>query len=185
MPQALKPLSLIHIGKGKISQLPLLALWGNKNWLPSMKVKELEILQNKSGLKGCKWSSLNAKSTETPMSYSIYFTLLALFFNFHHRPSAPPSAVRRSIFCSSSALAPISTLHLRNVALRFPKPFISKPNLTSVRQGHILFGISYASRIRWIKGFVKLATKLAKLVVWSVIRVNRVMNWWLLILTLF
>ena len=65
MPQALKPLSLIHIGKGKISQLPLLALWGNKNWLPSMKVKELEIFQNKSGLKGCKWSSLKAPGTET------------------------------------------------------------------------------------------------------------------------
>ena len=52
MPQALKPLSLIHIGKGKISQLPLLALWGNKNGLPSMKEKKLENVQNKMGLKG-------------------------------------------------------------------------------------------------------------------------------------
>ena len=40
MPQALKPLSLIHIGKGKFSQLPLLALWGNKNWLPSRAVND-------------------------------------------------------------------------------------------------------------------------------------------------
>ena len=69
MPQALKPLSLIHIGKGKFSQLPILALWGNKNWLPSMKVKKLEISQNKVGLKGCKWSSLNAPGTETPQFY--------------------------------------------------------------------------------------------------------------------
>ena len=71
MPQALKPLSLIHIGKGKFSQLSLLALWGNKNWLPSMKVKELKIFQNKSGLKGSKWSSLIAAGTETPLSHSL------------------------------------------------------------------------------------------------------------------
>ena len=69
MPQALKPLSLIHIGKGKFSQLPLLALWGNKNWLPSMKWKKLKIFQNKIGLKGCKWSSLKAPGTETPLSH--------------------------------------------------------------------------------------------------------------------
>ena len=71
MPQALKPLSLTHIGKGKFSQLPLLALWGNKNGLPSMKVKKLEKFQNKIGLKGCKWSSLNAPGTETPLSHPI------------------------------------------------------------------------------------------------------------------
>ena len=34
-----------------------------------MKVKELENSQNKSGLKDCKWSSLNASGTETPQSY--------------------------------------------------------------------------------------------------------------------
>ena len=69
MPQALKPLSLIHIGKGKFSQLQLLALWGNKNWLPNMKVKELENFQNKMGLKDCKWSSLNGPGTQVPMSH--------------------------------------------------------------------------------------------------------------------
>ena len=71
MAQALKPLSLIHIGKGKFSQLPLLALWGNKNWLPSMKWKKLKIFQNKMGLKGCKWSSLKAPGTETPLHHPI------------------------------------------------------------------------------------------------------------------
>ena len=50
---------------------PLLALWGNKNWPPSMKVKRMEIFQNKRGLKGCKWSSLNAPGTENPLSHSI------------------------------------------------------------------------------------------------------------------
>merc|ERR1739842_5838 len=48
---------------------PIIGLWGNKNGLPSMKVKKLETFQNKSGLKGCKWSSLNAPGTETPQSY--------------------------------------------------------------------------------------------------------------------
>ena len=69
MPQALKPLSLIHIGKGKFSQLPLLALWGNKNWLPTMKVKKLEKCQNKMGFKGCKWFSLNAPGSQTPLCH--------------------------------------------------------------------------------------------------------------------
>ena len=69
MPQALKPLSLIQIGSWENSPFPLLALWGNKNWLPSMKVKQLEIFPNKIGLKGCKWSSLNAPGTEPPQSH--------------------------------------------------------------------------------------------------------------------
>ena len=57
------------IGSCKNFPFPLLALWGNKNWLPSMKVKKLKIFQNKIGLKGCKWSSLDAPGTETPQSY--------------------------------------------------------------------------------------------------------------------
>ena len=43
MPQALKPLSLIHIGSWENFPFPLLALWGNKNWLPSMKMKKLQL----------------------------------------------------------------------------------------------------------------------------------------------
>ena len=57
------------LGEGKFSQLPLLALWGNKNWLPSMKGEKLEKCQDKMGLKGYKWSSLNAPGTETLLSY--------------------------------------------------------------------------------------------------------------------
>ena len=34
-----------------------------------MKVKKLKIFQDKMGLKGCKWSSLNAPGTETPQSH--------------------------------------------------------------------------------------------------------------------
>ena len=55
-------------GKGKFSQLPLLALWGNKNGLPSMKVKELGKFQNKMGLKGCKGCNCKARS---PVSQSL------------------------------------------------------------------------------------------------------------------
>ena len=69
MSQALKPTRATYIGSCKNFPFPIISLWGNKNWLPSMKVKELEIFQNKSGLKGCKWSSLGAPGTETPQSY--------------------------------------------------------------------------------------------------------------------
>ena len=72
MPKALTPLSLTYIGSWENSPFLLLALWGNKNGLPSMKRKELENFQNKSGLKGCKWSSLNAPGTETPQSHAYW-----------------------------------------------------------------------------------------------------------------
>ena len=49
---------------------PLLALWGIKNWLPSIEVKNLKISFNKIGLKGYKWSSLNVPSTGNPLSHS-------------------------------------------------------------------------------------------------------------------
>ena len=49
MPQALKPLCLIQFWSWKNSLFPLLALWGNKNWLPSMKVKKLQTFENKMG----------------------------------------------------------------------------------------------------------------------------------------
>ena len=65
MPQALKPFCFIQFWSWKNSLFPLLALWGNKNWPPSMKVKKMENFQNKRGLKGCNWSSLNAPGTET------------------------------------------------------------------------------------------------------------------------
>ena len=45
-----------------------LVLWGNKNWAPSMKVKETENLPYKMGSKGSKWPSLNAPGTQTPLS---------------------------------------------------------------------------------------------------------------------
>ena len=63
--QALKTNCLILFWSWENSLFPLLALWGNRNWLPSMKVKQLEICFNKIGLKRCKWSSLNVPSTES------------------------------------------------------------------------------------------------------------------------
>ena len=47
---------------------PVLALWGNKNGLPSRKVKGMEIFGSKRGSTGCKWSSLNVSGTETNQS---------------------------------------------------------------------------------------------------------------------
>merc|ERR1711884_767964 len=68
-PQALNPLSPIHIGKREIHPTPIIGLWGSKNGLPNMKVKKLEKFQNKMGLRGCKWSSLNAPGTQSPQSH--------------------------------------------------------------------------------------------------------------------
>ena len=69
MPQVMKTPCLIQFWSWENSLFQLLALWGNKNWLPSMKVKKLEKFQNKMGLKDCKWSSLNAPGTQTPVSF--------------------------------------------------------------------------------------------------------------------
>ena len=69
MPQALQSMCVIQSWSWVNSLFPLLALWGNKNWLPSMKVKKLENFQDKDGSKNCKWSSLNAPGTEAHMHH--------------------------------------------------------------------------------------------------------------------
>ena len=63
----------------------LLALWGIKKWVPSMKVKKLQKYVNKSGLMGCNWSSLNALGTESPLSHSVL--KLEEFPLLHYWPS--------------------------------------------------------------------------------------------------
>ena len=45
-----------------------------------MKVKKLENFQNKLGLKGYKWASLNTPGTETPVSYLFLGGSLILLF---------------------------------------------------------------------------------------------------------
>ena len=71
MLQALKTLCLIHFLHWMNSLFQSLALWGNKNWPPSVKVKKLEKFGNKSGSIGCKWSSLNAPCNENPLPHSV------------------------------------------------------------------------------------------------------------------
>ena len=78
MPQTLKPLCLIHFLSWENSLFWLLALWGNKNGLPGMKVQNLKICLNKSDSTGCKWSSLNVPGTEAPLSPP--FLELGVFF---------------------------------------------------------------------------------------------------------
>ena len=68
---ALKSICLIQFWSWVNSPYPLLALWGNKNWPPSIKVKKMGNFQNKRGLMGGKWSSLNAPGTENPLSHSL------------------------------------------------------------------------------------------------------------------
>ena len=93
MPQALRPLCLLHFLSWENSLFWLLALWGNKNGLPSMKVQKLNIYKNKSDSTGCKWPSLNAPGTEAPLSHPILklgefpFPLLALWGNKNWPPS--------------------------------------------------------------------------------------------------
>ena len=53
------------------SLFSILALLGNKNWPPSMKVKRLKIFLDKMGSKDFKWSSLNAQGTKSPMYHPI------------------------------------------------------------------------------------------------------------------
>ena len=87
MSQALKTLCLIHFWCWKNSLFPLLALWGNKKWLPSMKMKKMENFQNKMGFVGCKWTSLNAPGIMIHLHRPILelgdyqFPLLALWVN--------------------------------------------------------------------------------------------------------
>ena len=81
IPKALKTFCLKQFWGWKNSLFPLLALWGNKNWPPSMEVKNLknylkvrkmekfEHFMDKRGFKECKWSSLNAQGTQTPLSH--------------------------------------------------------------------------------------------------------------------
>ena len=71
MSLALETLFLIQFWSWVISLFKLLALWGNKNWPPSMKVKNLAKSGNKIGLTGCKWSSLNVPGTGNPLSHSV------------------------------------------------------------------------------------------------------------------
>ena len=72
MPQSLKTLSLNQFWSWKNSFFPLLALWGNKNWPPSMKLEKLKKFQNKSGLKGCKWPRLNGHGTEILLTHPLW-----------------------------------------------------------------------------------------------------------------
>ena len=93
MPQALKHLYLIQFWNWENSLFSLLALWGNKNWPPSITMREIENFHNKMGLKGCKWPSLNSPRTHTPLSHSFLeleiflFSLLALLGNKKWPPS--------------------------------------------------------------------------------------------------
>ena len=38
-----------------------------------MKVEKVKIFSDKMGLKGCKWSSLNAQGTKNPLSHPFFW----------------------------------------------------------------------------------------------------------------
>ena len=71
MPKVLKSLCLIHFWVNPFFSFPAPALPVSvaiDNWTPSMKIKKMEIFWNKISSTVCKWSSLNAPGTETPVS---------------------------------------------------------------------------------------------------------------------
>ena len=75
------PLShpILKLGEFPFPIISPLGLWGNKNWPSSMKVKKLENLHPKSGLKGCKWSRMNGPGTKNPLPHP--------FLKFRYSPS--------------------------------------------------------------------------------------------------
>ena len=79
MPKPLKSLFLTQVGRIIFSHFQPFPLWGNKNWLSSMKVKKLETFWDKSS----KWSSLNAKLTEI-----LFLTLVGRTPFSHFQPSS-------------------------------------------------------------------------------------------------
>ena len=62
---------------------PLLALWGNKNCPPSMKVKEVKKFECKSGILGCIWFNLSFPGTEKHLSHhALEFAIIGLLIPF-------------------------------------------------------------------------------------------------------
>ena len=66
--QTLKSIYIIQFLGCVNSTFPLIDLWGNKKWLPSMKVKKMEKFQNEMG---CKWSCLNVPGIEIYLCHLI------------------------------------------------------------------------------------------------------------------
>ena len=77
MPQALKPLCLILFW--------ILALWGNKNWLPSMKKQKLKIFWSKSDPNGLQMVQLECPRHRKP-TVSFFFGVGRIPFS-HYWPS--------------------------------------------------------------------------------------------------
>ena len=134
MPQALKTLSLIQFWGWVNSLFPLLALWGNKNWPPSMKVKKLEIFQDKSGSTGCKGSSLNAPATKNPLSHPI---LRLEEFPFSHIVIFRPWWMCQDFFSPVLILTFLLYPHAKTSSVSSPKNVLS--NLKSVKSTHYAY----------------------------------------------
>ena len=72
IPRHLNPLVSSILGKGKFSQLPLLALWGNKNGLTSMKVKKFEKIQSECPRDTVSWLHLAATANSHNLDPKYY-----------------------------------------------------------------------------------------------------------------
>ena len=105
MPQALKTHCLIPFWSWMNSLFSLLALWGNKNWTPRIKVEKIENLRNKTGLGGCNWSSLNAPGTSTPLPHPFLVILIC-----------PKTISYRTGLCAGSTVSELAAASLSAAA---------------------------------------------------------------------
>ena len=72
MPQALKLLCPINFWIQEISLFSLLALWGNKKWPPSIKMRQFENFMEQIGLKRLQMVQFECPQALTPL-YLIHF----------------------------------------------------------------------------------------------------------------
>ena len=119
-PKHWKPTVSFTFEVGRNPLFQLLALWGNKNCPPSVKVKKMENSENKRGLMGCKWSSLNAQALKTLCFIQFqswvnsHFPILALWGN----KNSPPSMKVKKL---QTLMLKWSAHHTIDWALSFPR----------------------------------------------------------------
>ena len=167
MPQALKPLCLIQFWGWKNSLFPILALWGNKNWHPSMKVKKMDKFGNKSGLMGWKWSSLIAPGARKILCLILFwgwvnslFPILALWGNKNSPPCMKVKKLEKSGNKSGLMGCKWSSLIAQGAEDPLSHPFLELRNShfsQNWSSGVIRIGIPVWKWKRWINLETKVA----------------------------
>ena len=96
MPQALKPLCLIHFWVNPFFSFS--ALWGNKKW--EYNIRMIEKIWDKISSPGSKWSSLNSWSTEATLPHPFLGESLFSFSPYNYTQLR--QNIHRTSYCSRS-----------------------------------------------------------------------------------